>query len=62
MKKRITNILIAIFMLPLFFSCSDFLNKEPDEMLTLEMVFDDKKKMNEWLAGVYNQEIGRAHV
>ena len=55
MKKRITNILIAIFMLPLFFSCSDFLNKEPDEMLTLEMVFDDKKKMNEWLAGVYNQ-------
>jgi hypothetical protein len=36
-------------------SCADFLDKEPDDMLTLEMVFDDKKRTEEWLATIYNQ-------
>lgn len=34
-------------------SCTDFLDKEPDDQLTLEMVFNDKTRTEDWLAGVY---------
>lgn len=37
----------------LFSSCNDFLDKEPDDALTLEMVFNDKQRVEEWLAGIY---------
>lgn len=36
-----------------FFSCNDFLDKAPDDQLTLEMVFNDKRRTEEWLAGIY---------
>lgn len=49
--KRIALYFICFFVLT---SCSDFLDKEPDDMLTLDMVFDNKKKVNEWLSGVYS--------
>jgi hypothetical protein len=35
------------------YSCN-FLDKSPDDMLTLEMVFQDKTRTEDWLAGVYN--------
>ncbi len=35
-------------------SCDDFLDKEPDDMLTLELVFSNSKKVNEWLARIYS--------
>lgn len=34
-------------------SCNDYLDKAPDDQLTIEMVFNDKRKTEEWLAGVY---------
>ncbi|MDR1884168.1 MAG: RagB/SusD family nutrient uptake outer membrane protein [Prevotella sp.] len=34
-------------------SCSDFLDKSPDDELTMEMVFNDKTRTEDWLAGVY---------
>lgn len=34
-------------------SCSDFLDKAPDDMLTLDMVFNDKVRTEDWLAGLY---------
>lgn len=36
-----------------FSSCSDYLDKAPDDMLTLEMVFKDKVRTEDWLAGLY---------
>lgn len=52
MKKIIVSFLSGLMMLGSI-SCSDFLDKEPDDMLTLDMVFSNKKKTNEWLARVY---------
>ena len=34
--------------------CADFLDNAPDDELTLEMVFDDKTRTEEWLANVYS--------
>jgi hypothetical protein len=36
-----------------FYSC-DFLDKVPDDELTLEMVFRGKTRTEDWLAGIYN--------
>lgn len=48
-------LLFTLFLsVPAFTSCSDFLDKEPDDMLTLEMVFNDKRRTEDFLAGVYN--------
>jgi len=41
----------------IFFSisaCKDFLDKSPDDQLTLNMVFSDKTRTEEWLAGCYS--------
>ncbi|OYD44448.1 RagB/SusD family nutrient uptake outer membrane protein [Sphingobacterium cellulitidis] len=35
-------------------SCSKFLDKMPDDQLTLEMVFEDKTRTEDWLAGIYS--------
>ncbi|MDR1202718.1 MAG: RagB/SusD family nutrient uptake outer membrane protein [Tannerellaceae bacterium] len=54
--KKISWILISIYSVAaILTSCADFLDKEPDDMLTLEMVFDDKKRTEEWLATIYTQ-------
>lgn len=53
MKKLITYSLASLLFLSTTTSCSDFLDKEPDDMLTLEMVFNNKKKTEEWLGRVY---------
>src|SRR5690554_494160 len=49
--KYITISLLSIFLLS---SCTDFLDKELDTELTLEMVFEDKTRMEGWLANVYS--------
>ena len=62
MKKYITSffwkharqLLATLILLPAFLSCADFLDKEPDDMLTLDMVFNDKRRTEYFLAGVYN--------
>ncbi|WP_158712865.1 RagB/SusD family nutrient uptake outer membrane protein [Parabacteroides pacaensis] len=55
MKRiKLLSLLAGIIILPSFIACSDFLDKEPDDMLTLQMVFDNKKKTEEWLARTYN--------
>ena len=35
-------------------SCAKFLDKMPDDQLTLEMVFEDKTRTEDWLAGIYS--------
>jgi len=54
MKKYIRFILLTIATLPLLYSCDNYLNKEPDDMLTLPGVFNDATNMKEWLAGIYD--------
>lgn len=48
--------LIYIFLLPLlllFNSCEKFLDKSPEDLLTLDMIFNDKTRTEDWLAGIY---------
>lgn len=44
----------TVLVLILTTSCTKFLDKEPDDMLTQEMVFDDRRRVEEWLARCYN--------
>lgn len=34
--------------------CADFVDNAPDDILTMEMVFNDKTRTEDWLQGVYN--------
>jgi hypothetical protein len=46
--------IILLALILSFSSCEDdFLDKEPDDQLTLEMVFNDKTRTEDWLAGMY---------
>jgi hypothetical protein len=49
--KYIIIIFIGILSLP---ACSEFLDKEPDTELTLSMVFEDRMRMEGWLANIYS--------
>ena len=52
--KRLKYIILLIY--GFFFSnCSDFIDNAPDDTLTMEMVFEDKTRMEDWLSGVYNK-------
>lgn len=42
-----------LFLITLFVSSCDFLDKSPDDELTMEMVFNDKTRTEDWLAGIY---------
>ncbi len=37
-----------------FYSCSDYLDKAPEDQLTLEKVFNDRTRTEDWLAGIYS--------
>ena len=50
-RKYIALGTIAMFSLS---SCSDYLDKEQDDQLTLETVFENKTNMERWLAYIYN--------
>jgi len=50
-KSYLYSILVALLLIP---SACDFLDKEPDTELTLEMVFEDKTKLYGWLANAYS--------
>lgn len=51
--KTIFKILIFWFLSYVSFSCN-YLDKVPDDELTLEMVFNDKIRTEDWLAGIYS--------
>lgn len=34
-------------------SCDDYLDAHPDDIITLEMIFDSEPRVQEWLAGIY---------
>ena len=53
MKQYIRTLMLAVALAPVFSSC-DYLDKEPDDILTLDAVFDNADYTKQWLAGVYN--------
>ena len=53
MKNKIRKYIALGTMFSLS-SCSDYLDKEPDDQLTLETVFENKTNMERWLAYIYN--------
>ena len=46
--------LMAASLLTTNTSCADYLDKEPDTELDIEMVFSNRDKVYQWLAFVYN--------
>jgi hypothetical protein len=52
--KTILRYIGAFLLLSSALSCSKFLDRMPDDQLTLEMVFNDKNRTEEWLAGIYS--------
>ena len=51
--KSIAKAVLLSCTLALTTSCNDFLDKAPDDQLTMEMIFTDKIRTEDWLAGVY---------
>lgn len=50
LKKYILITVVALWVS----GCGDFLDRMPDDMLTLDMVFRDKNRTEEWLAALYS--------
>ncbi len=53
MKKYIRTLMLAAAFTPVVSSCN-YLDKEPDDMLTMDAVFNNANYTQQWLAGVYN--------
>src|SRR5574344_1954383 len=53
MKKYIKLFILTVALLPLCTSCN-YLDKEPDDQLTLDEVFSNADNTKTWLAGVYD--------
>src|SRR5688572_12920800 len=49
--KKLIYILLPLLLL--FTSCEKYLDKSPEDLLTLDMVFNDKTRTEDWLAGIY---------
>jgi hypothetical protein len=62
-KYKIIAISLILMLLPLVYSsCNkDFLNQVPDDMLTIEEIFNRRDLSESWLANVYNYVRDEAH-
>ena len=55
MKASIFKYILAVAMFtPLLSSCADYLDKEEDTELTLDLVFEDKTRVEGWLGNAYS--------
>lgn len=52
--KSIARTVLLSLSMALTTSCNDFLDKTPDDQLNMEMIFTDKMRTEDWLAGVYS--------
>ena len=53
MKNKILLLVLAA-VLPVFSSCSDYLDKRPDDQLDIETAFENSKNLDRWLAYIYD--------
>ena len=51
---KILKYILVILVTPAVMSCSDYLDKQPEDILTLDKVFNDKTRTEDWLAGIYS--------
>ena len=51
---KILKYLTVTVLVLTFTSCSDYLDQKPEDILTLEKVFNDKTRTEDWLAGIYS--------
>ncbi|MDD2246430.1 MAG: RagB/SusD family nutrient uptake outer membrane protein [Proteiniphilum sp.] len=54
MKKHNYIIIVLLSFLLNVTSCADYLDYQPDDFLTMEMIFTDKIRTEDWLASVYS--------
>ena len=54
MRNFITKAFIASSVIFCLGSCTDYLDKEPDDYETLEKVFSDKSEVEGWLSAIYS--------
>src|SRR5690606_41933176 len=63
--KKIKNTFTKLFLVAAILSTSacnkDFFDQVPDDILTIEEIFNRRDLSEEWLAGVYNQIRDEAH-
>lgn len=53
-KNNFILIMCAWVLFANILSCKDYLDKAPDDQLTMEMIFTDKIRTEDWLASVYS--------
>ena len=53
MKNKILLFVLAA-VLPVFSSCSDYLDKRPDDQLDIETAFESSRNLTRWLAYIYD--------
>ena len=51
--KKCKSIYICLLFINLLAGC-DFLDKQPDDQLTMDMIWSDRVRTEDWLAGVYS--------
>ncbi len=54
MKKYLYTIALLVAIASANFSCSKFLDYRPDDRLTMEMIWNDRIRTEDWLSGVYS--------
>ena len=52
--NKIIYLLGVIILTLTMSSCEDYLDNEPDNILTMDMVFENKNQTEQWLMGVYS--------
>ena len=50
---KLKYIIISVLALTLCVSCDSYLDKQPDDQLTIESVFENRTNMERWLAYIY---------
>ncbi|MDD2996066.1 MAG: RagB/SusD family nutrient uptake outer membrane protein [Paludibacter sp.] len=55
MKNNILKYTVFLFILIFTVPSCDFLDNAPDGEITLEMIFNDKNRTEEWLAAIYSE-------
>lgn len=51
--KNIFPGILLLWLTMAFAGCSKYLDKQPDDQLTLDMIFADRIRTEDWLAGIY---------
>jgi hypothetical protein len=54
MKNNMIKYIVVVMGVLCAGACEDYLDKEPDDFLTMESVFDDKSNVESWLSACYS--------